>query len=262
MWPLDIYYGNRAYILHTQKKYDEAMVAYEKAFQHGNKAAGHLSGYAVLLMRKGKFAEAIPYFERVLKVKRLREMDRNDTELNIAWCIFRSGREEEGLEALETVHDKFHSGRTYQTLGDCYLRAGELENALDFNLEALEYDDADSVILDNLGATYIALGRYDEARECLEKAYHIRPKQVDICFHLAMVEEHDGELEDALDYLDQADHCYFDALNDITQPMIDEAIERIETALDERDALIRAGKLKTAQPEEDDGGIDEEFNFR
>ena len=43
---------------------------------------------------------------------------------------------------------------------------------------------------------------------------------MDILYHLAQVEVHKGELGEALDLLEMAEHGYLDALNDVDRDMI------------------------------------------
>lgn len=239
------YYGNRAYVLHTKKKYDEAMACYEKAFEHGNKNAGHLAGYAVLLMRMGRFQDAVTYFDRALERKMNKE-NLSAVQLNRALSLFKSGQRKAGIQGMEKVYEEAPSGRVYQTLGFAYILEGDLKRALDFNLAALDYDDKDAVVLDNLATTYIALGEYEKAEPLLRRAHEMRPRQVDILYHLAQVEVHNGELGDALDLLETAEHGYMDALNDVDSGMIQKALSEVERLMDEEDkryiADVNAGR--------------------
>lgn len=267
------YYGNRAYLLHTKKQYPEAMVYYEKAFAHGNRNAGHLAGYAVLLMRMGRFPEAIDYFDKALQHKMNAE-NLNAVKLNRALSVFKGGDRKQGIRDMEKLYEEAPNGRIYQTLGFAYILEGDLKKALSFNLEAMEYDENDAVVLDNLATTYLALDRYDKAEPLLRRAHELRPKQVDILYHLAQVEVHRGELGEALDLLEMAEHGYLDALNDVDRDMIDQALEEVERLMDEEDQRYiqavargekppkRAAKLPATQAEaaleDDDPSLDEE----
>lgn len=60
---------------------------------------------------------------------------------------------------MEKLYEEAPNGRIYQTLGFAYILEGDLKKALSFNLEAMDYDENDAVVLDNLATTYLALDR-------------------------------------------------------------------------------------------------------
>ena len=94
------------------------------------------------------------------------------------------GEADTAVEMLEEVYAKYRNSRLYETMGYILLEKGDLNKALEFNLEALDYDDENPIILDNLGQTYYRLGQKEKAKEYFEKAEELRDNQVDILYHL------------------------------------------------------------------------------
>ncbi|MFU0801186.1 MAG: hypothetical protein ACFWUE_11115 [Xylanivirga thermophila] len=66
---------------------------------------------------------------------------------------------------LEEVQRKYNNSRVYGTLGYLLIEKGDLDKALEYNLQALDYDDEDPVILDNLAQTYYFMGDIEKAKK-------------------------------------------------------------------------------------------------
>ncbi|MDD4797498.1 MAG: tetratricopeptide repeat protein, partial [Eubacteriales bacterium] len=125
------------------------------------------------------------------------------------------------------LHQKMPGSRIYHTLGYAYILAGKLERALEYNKEAMDYDDEDFVILDNLGQTYYEMGDMPNAKLYFEKAYEQKQEQIDILYHLGLVYEADGDLPRALKLYRQALLYQPDSLNDVTRTQLFDCEKRV-----------------------------------
>ena len=81
---------------------------------------------------------------------------------------------------------------------------GDFAEALEFNTKALDYDDEDAVVLDNLGQLYLAMGDREKALTYFKKAHENKPRQVDTLYYLARLAAEDGDTKQAIDYLNSA----------------------------------------------------------
>ena len=67
-----------------------------------------------------------------------------------------------------------------------YVESGDLEKALAYNTEALEYDDEDPIVLDNMAQTYYRLANDKEkALEYFKKAHAIKDTIIIIASRIA-----------------------------------------------------------------------------
>ena len=131
-------------------------------------------------------------------------------------------------ELLERQHEKQPSGIVYETLGYLYVEAGETEKAIAFNTEAYEYDDEDSITLDNLGQAYYRLaGDKEKAKEYFEKAIAIKPGQIDTLYFLAQYDLEEDNKEAAKIKLEKALEGRFSPLNYVTREQIQELIKNL-----------------------------------
>lgn len=219
------FYGKKAYALHSRRKLEEALPYYEKALEKGTDIPKVYAAYGVVKLRGGDFARAIDLFDQSLKLDKLDASTKLKIRVNRALAYAKAGRLDKAIAAMEDIHERVHNSRIYQTLGYLYVVDGQLDKALAYNLEALEYDEEDTVILDNLGQNYLLLEQWDEARAALEKAYALRGEQSDILYHLAQLELHDGHKDKAQDCIRRALDCPMDCLNDASPEKLQALLE-------------------------------------
>ena len=89
---------------------------------------------------------------------------------------------------------------------------GNFDEAIAFNTEAMEYDDDDAVVLDNMGQLYLAMGERGKAYEYFRRAHERKPHQVDTLYYLGRMSLEDGEKEKAKEYLSRAIEGNYTAL--------------------------------------------------
>lgn len=101
--------------------------------------------------------------------------------------------------------------------------------ALAFNQEAVEYDDEDSICLDNLGQTwYRVMENPAEARTWFEKAHAEKPEQIDTLFFLSRYDLENGDRAAALNKLEKAAAGRFSPLNYCTKDGIEKEIAALK----------------------------------
>jgi len=227
----------QALLKHQRGQTKEARALYEELYQQGEVSASYMLPYAVLLLRSGEEGA----FEKVkqIMVKAQKAPDMNPERkqqllMNYAVASWKTGDLDKGVRLLEASHRETPCGLTYQSLGFLYIEQGDAEKALAYNLEALEYDDEDPVILDNLGQThYRLLKDKEKARGYFEKAHRIKPSQIDTLYFLSRYDLEAGKKEEALERLEEALEGRFSPLNYVTREMAEADAARIREALKE-----------------------------
>jgi tetratricopeptide (TPR) repeat protein len=227
-------YGNIAYYHHSRGDFDIAENYYEKALANGMKSIKRRGTYAVLVMRKGEFERSIQMFDKLILERPPKEF-RIKIRLNRAIAYTKAGRFEEAKVALEDIHASMRSVRVYESLGYLYVIAND-PKAEEYNLEAYDYDSTNSVILDNLTQYYLQNNDYIKARKFAEKAYEENDNQVDILYHLTLIEEHAGNINKAKEYADKLMDAKLTPMNDVTKEQLQKVHSRV---------LESAGKIAT-----------------
>jgi len=204
----------------------EAKKMYEEAVDAGLNDPRYLLSYSVMLIRDGEFQKARELLVKHQKNPMLTDESRRQLFVNYAVCVYKMGELQKGLELLERQHEKEPSGLIYQTLGYLYVEAGDLEKAKTFNQEALEYDDEDAIVLDNMAQTYYRLADDKvKAKPYFLKALEMKPGQIDTLYFLAQYDLEAGDKDAAKAKLEKALEGRFSPLNYASK-------EKIQAVLD------------------------------
>ena len=148
--------------------------------------------------------------------------------MNFAVADFKLGNVDKAIELMERNHQSHPCGNTYGALGYMYVAAGMAEKALEFNTAALEYDDEDPVILDNIGQIfYRLLNDKEKALGYFEKAHELKPAQIDTLWFLSRYDLEKGDKEAAVEKLEATLEGRFSPLNFVTADDVKQEITRL-----------------------------------
>lgn len=229
-----------ALLKHQRGNKAEAMAMYEALYEDGVIMANYILPYSVLLLRSGEEGVYTKVREMLVKAQKAPDLTddrRQQLLMNYAIAVWKLGDLDKAISTLEASHRSAPCSLTYQSLGFLYIETGDAEKALEYNMEALEYDDEDSVTLDNLGQIhYRLLGDKEAALPYFKKAHENRPSQIDTLYFLALYDEEAGRLDEAAQKLETALEGNFSPLNHVDRKMAEEAYRRIS-----------AGRKQTAQ---------------
>ena len=222
----------RSALFHHQKgEVDKAKEEYAQLYNRGYIRASYMLPWSIILLREGGEANYKKAKEILAKAQKAPDMDasrRTDLLMNFAVADFKLGNIEKGLELLERAHQNNPNGNTYGALGYMYIAAGMTDKALEFKTVALEYDDEDPVILDNLGQIYYRLlDDKEKALAFFEKAHELKPGQIDTLWFLSRYDLEKGDTEEAIEKLEKAMEGRFSPLNYMTADEITKEIERL-----------------------------------
>ena len=132
------------------------------------------------------------------------------------------------MDILEDEFRHLKNGTMYSIIGYLKVEQGDAEAALAFNREALDYDDADPVFLDNMGQTYYRLvGDKETAKTYFDKAIALKPTAIDTNYFLSLYDIEAGDREKAVERLQTARSGFFSPLNYATPAMIDEKLAEL-----------------------------------
>ena len=219
----------------------EAKRLYAEAFAEGAGGARYVLAYAVLLIREGEYQTAREFLVKHQKEPGMAEEQKRDLFMYYAICCYKLGEIDKGIHYLELQHQKNPCGNIYQSLGYLYVEkyAGkraetppeEIEKGLAYNREAVDYDDEDSVCLDNLGQyLYRVMEDPAQAKEWFDKAIAEKDNQIDTLWFLSRYDLEAGNRAAALEKLETAAEGRFSVLNYCNKNMVEAEIARLKEA--------------------------------
>ena len=227
------------------EKYAQARRYYDRALAGGAKAPALRQGYAVLLLRTGEFERAREIMEAIRLHKGLSQDDWFDLRLNYAIYLWKVGRLDDAIDTIDRAAKIKKNGAIYTTLGmflvDKARIDGDFEAAEVFNREALDYDDEDGGVLDNMAAlcearmeraqadgdAQAAAEYRRQAKALYEKAHRVKPHQITTVYALAKLCHEDGEDGRARELLSGVDRLYFSALCPVSRAMLEDLKQKV-----------------------------------
>lgn len=215
--------GNFYYHKDNSKMFD----FYEKAYQTGRLNAEQKLYYAYIAMREGRMEKAERLFNAILSYKQQPDLMAR-ARLNYALFLWKSGNLDEALELTEKVFKDYKSSVSYGNYGYLLILKGDLDKALEINLEAYDYNDSNPVIADNLGQNYYLLGKYEESREIFEKLIAAKPQFPIPYYNYAKTLYALGEKQEALENLNRALQYPFSFVAELSRDEVEAMITKIE----------------------------------
>lgn len=220
----------------AERKLDDALKMYDDAYAQGFRRATAVLGYCILRMQRvGDFERVREMMLELSKDKSLSQDDRYTLRVNYSVCQWKLGKLDKAIETIRSAAQTKMNGQIYTTLGmylvDKARETGVFDEALQFNQEAMEYDDEDPATLDNMGQLYIMMSdraRADgdaekaaqlrgEALAYLKKAHELKPDQITTDYWLAKLMHEDGEDAAAREMIDMALELSFSKICPVTR---------------------------------------------
>lgn len=216
--------GSMAY---SKGDIEKAIAWFGRANKSGKANPRNSVSYAYLLLKSGKLEDSEKVLNSLLSSS-LKQDDRMHAMSNLALVLWKKGELDEAVSMLEEVIKDFKTSNVYGSLGYLLILKGDLEKALEFNLEAYDYNSSNSIILDNLGQTYYLKGEYDRALEIYEKLMQSKPSFPEAYYNFGLVLAKKGDYERALQSMQNALNYRFTFLSTVAKEEITRAIENLE----------------------------------
>lgn len=216
--------GNRRF---AEGDIDNMSVWYKKALSQKDCKPKTRTSYGYFLLKAGKIEEA----DAVLKeTEKLKLSSKDDFQLKMTYALvkWKSGNLNEAISMLEYVYTNYKCTTVYESLGYMYILKGDFQKALEFNLEALDYNKDSNVINDNLGETYYYLGDIEKASEVYEKLIPKNPTFPEPFYHYGLIMKAKGDLTKALEMFEKSLTFKQSFLSNLTQENIIKEIESIK----------------------------------
>ena len=220
-------YNIQANIAFNKGDTKKALFHLGQAYETGSAKPQTVTTYAYLLLKSGEIDKSMQIFEKQIASYSLPENLRNSAKGSYALALWKKGDLQKAISLLEEILPKYKNTNVYGSLGYFYNINGDLDKALQFNLEAYEYNSTGQVILDNLGQTYFLLGEYDKSKEIFDKLIEMKPTFPEAYYDYALLMEALGERNEALEALDKALYCMVSFVSDFTRAKIEQKLAEL-----------------------------------
>lgn len=211
--------GSKAF---SEKDYEKALKFYKKAYETGRANMNIKNGYAVLLMRMGKFDDAETVLNEIILDRRLPREQKSAAKQYRTLLYFKQGKEEEALEDAEELFETYRNTTMYGLLGYIKLATNQpMDETLQFCRDAYEYNADDRDIVDNLVLALYKSGAYEEAEEYAADLREDHPEFLEAFYHSALIAQKLGDHGKAAEYAERIGSCNRTGLTTISEAEVD-----------------------------------------
>lgn len=208
---------------------EEAFKLYKKAYDTNKASTRFVVTYGYLLLREGDIEAADKILKPLLKEKEIKSADKGLVKSNYALILWKKGMLEEAIKLLEETMGEYKTSTNYGSLGYLYILKGDLEKALQFNLEAYDYNSSNSIILDNLAQTYFLCKEYDKAEKIYEKLISKNPTFPEAYYTYGLVLLEKNKKEQALEYINKSLNYNMSFLSTLSKEEIENKIKELKS---------------------------------
>lgn len=182
---------------------DKSIIWFKRAYKTDVAKPKTTISYAYLLLKSGNIKDSEKILKKLLE-SQLETEDHMLAKSNMALINWKKGELNIAIETLEEILKSFETTNIYGSLGYMLIQQGDLDKALEFNLNAREYNESNPIILDNLGQTYYLRKEHDKAFEIYEKLIDTKPTFPEPYYNYSLVLKEKGENLKALEMAEKA----------------------------------------------------------
>ncbi|MBZ9685956.1 tetratricopeptide repeat protein [Clostridium estertheticum] len=225
-YPTILYYI--ASIKYSQKKVEEANRYFDRVDRCFYSPTKLRISYSYFLLIQGQVDKAEGLIKSILK-KEMNDNDKINLSLNYSLVMWKKNDLDKAIDILTKSYTDNKNTLIYQNLGYFLILKGDYNKALEFNLEALDYNSSDSGIMDNLAQTYYYLEEYDKAIELYNEVISKKPTFATPYYYYALTLLNKNNEEKAVEILKQGLDCKFNSLSITTKRDLEAKIFELET---------------------------------
>lgn len=220
----------------TQKYYvngdvEKGEKLFQKAYKTGLMTPACKISYSSFCLRENRFDKGRRLLNEVINSSRSSATDKINAKHNLSVLTWKEGNLDEAIEILKEVHTNTPATNTYGTLGVLYLekakKDGLYADALDFMLEAYDYNDEDKTIADNLGELYLLMGEYEKSKEVYSQLLTRTMTTPMPYYNYGLVLKKLGDTEGARKNFEKALECRFTSVLTVTKEMVQSELDSL-----------------------------------
>ena len=185
--------------------------------------------YVYYLLLQEQIEKAEKQIKSIPK-KEIKESNKIDFGLNYSLVMWKKNDINKAIEILMNIYTNNKNTLIYQNLGYFLILKGDYKAALEFNLEAFDYNSSNSGIMDNLAQTYYYLEEYGKAIGIFEEVISKKPTFATPYYYYALTLIKKNNKEKALAILKMGLDCKFSPLSITSKKDLETKIIELEPA--------------------------------
>lgn len=209
---------------------DKAMQYFKKASEIKNCSPRIATSYAYLLLKEKDVEGSKEILDKLMSKSNLKLEEESIIKMTLALVYWKKDDINLAVETLEEVYSKFKNSTLYESLGYLLIIQGNYNKALEFNLEAVDYDGSNDVIKDNLAQSYYHLGNYEKASEIYESLTSKGASFAEPYYYYGLLLKKKGETEKAKEMIKTALNFKESFLSRLTKDMMEMELNKLNEA--------------------------------
>jgi len=180
------------------RRWRDSKTLYEHAIEVTGESSIVDNLVGVWLHDEGRYAEAIPWYERAIRLGpgHVRARD------NLGLALIRTGQPEKAIPVLlEAIRVSPHAAEPHNTLGIALSRSNRIAEAIPHFREAIALKPDYVQALTNLGTALVAVGSLDEGLRRFDEALRLDPRYAEAHSKLGLTLARQGRSREALAHL-------------------------------------------------------------
>lgn len=184
-----------AYLIHgVRNQPEKALKLYDYAYAHGGRAGAPMIAYAMLLMERCRYDEALRVLQAVQGRSDLKPAMRFLSRRDLALACEKTGNVVQAIDEMEKIRQDYEclGSDFYATLAYFYIQAGEYGKAEEVN-ELSAAEEPGGAYYDNLALIAYRQGNLAKAEDLFQKALETDDTMLSPRYHLGLLAESRGE---------------------------------------------------------------------
>lgn len=209
---------------------DEGLAFYRKALKTNLRPEYAVyAGYSFL--RYGKDEECLATLDAAEQRKNLPVAQKKEIHNTRGLCHYLSGRLADAENEFRRAHALGPDSQTYSHVGFILIAEEKLDEAFAFNKEAMDFNEDDPSIADNMAYCHYLRGEIDEAVALYEKIMERGTHFPVIYYNYALCLEKKGKLAEALEQLECALTYKFSRFASVSKETVEQKAADISARL-------------------------------
>lgn len=192
-----------AYLIHGMlSKPETALKLYDYAYSRGARAGAPMIAYAMLLMERSRYAQALEILQEVQTRRDLNPRMRLISRQDLALALSKTGNTTAAIEEMEKIRQDHEclGSSFYGTLAYFYILAGLYDKAEEINTLSRTRPEDDGAYYDNLGLIAYRKGNLEEAEALFQSALEADEAMLSPRYHLGLLAEARGDTAEAKEF--------------------------------------------------------------
>ncbi len=202
---------------------------YDKAIKHKRLNIDSLIYAPYAYLRYGYMDKCKDAFLLIEKKKGLTPAQKRAFYTTKGLYYWKTGDRTKAESSFMEAHEISRDSQTYSHVGFILMENGKFDEAYEFNKEAMEYNEDDASIMDNMALSHYYKGEFSDALALYEKIMEKGTSFPVIYYNYALCLERAGKKNEAIENLEKALTFNFSSLAAISKETVEKKLNALKS---------------------------------